>query len=71
MSKSASKPRPYTDVERARLLAPIVITTFGGKSWGGRVPYATLLSGAPGRRRNTEGDRYGNAADWSDLDGVK
>jgi hypothetical protein len=66
----ASKPatrRPYTEADRARLLAPIRIEHFGGKSWGG------ALSDPSDRdtSKRYAGDRYGYATDWVDLDNFK
>jgi hypothetical protein len=58
-------PRPYTDEERARLLAPIVIHQYGGKSWGGAAP-CTVDPGSS--RSKTGSERYGVSTDWADLD---
>jgi len=61
--------RPYTDADRARLLAPIAIRSFGGKSWGGAVPNSL---GIPTRNHRYTGeaasDRYVHSSDWSDVD---
>ena len=63
---SKPAPRPYTDEDRKRLLAPINIGKFGGKSWGGSFPANrdTTLD------RHSVDDRYGYATDWADLDSL-
>ena len=66
MPTTSGKPRPYTDEERAALLAPITIRQFGGKSWGGRIPYAKDFR--VGHKVASEDERYGDAGDWIDLD---
>jgi len=60
-------PRPYTEEDRRRLLAPIRgAQTYGGKTWGGAFP-----SNHDNRiARKSNGDRYGYVADRNDLDSL-
>jgi hypothetical protein len=57
-------PRPYTERDRAALLAPLNIGSFGGKSWGG-VSHTKHDHIRPGQ---TGEGRYGWTGDWPDLD---
>lgn len=70
ITNSKPVPRPYTDEDRARLLAPIPIrsfnTQYAGKSWGGAFP--ADRQAATGRRYS--GDRYGYVTDHRDLDAL-
>ena len=66
MSTINGKPRSYTDADRARLLAPITIRQYGGKLWGGRMPYAKDFG--VGCKVAGDDERYGDAGDWHDLD---
>ncbi len=59
------KDRPYTEEDRRRLLAPINITNFGGKSHAGSTTNRDVNLG-----KRQQGDRYGYAGDWADLDRI-
>lgn len=62
-TRHPSVTRPYTDEDRRRLLAPITISSFGGKSHAG-CSHASHDS----LRKGQQGDRYGFLGDWADLD---
>ena len=66
MSTTKGKKPVYTEADRTRLLAPITIRSFGGKSWGGAFPANRDV--AVGKKYND--DRYGYATDWADLDHI-
>lgn len=55
--------RVYSEADRRQLLAPIQIRSYGGKSWGGTATRDNDL-----KSRVQKHERYGWAADWSDLD---
>lgn len=57
--------RPYTEEDRARLLAPIVITHFGGKIHAG-FSTSSVSKGRP--TDDNTSDRYAQRCDWADLD---
>jgi hypothetical protein len=59
-------PRPYTEEDRRRLLAPISISYVGGKSHAG----STSASHENAFAKRQQGDRYGFSADWADLDRI-
>jgi len=65
--KGKLAPGPYTDADRARLLAPITIRSYGGKSWGGLNP-SNYTNGIGHRKQYADGDRYSHTCDWPDLD---
>jgi hypothetical protein len=61
-------PLVYTDAEQARLLAPISIRSFGGKSWGGAVPNSQHIPTRNHRHTGESFDRYAQSSDWADVD---
>lgn len=66
------KRRPYTEADRRKLLAPITIRSFGGKSWGGTYPVNSTENMRNYRHRLTGPDEtsYGYSADRRDLDAI-
>lgn len=62
---------PYTEQDRQRLLAPISITHFGGKSHAGSCASPKPFRGRGRPDEDNTSDRYAQAADWADLDNLK
>ncbi len=72
--KAKKAVRPYTDEDRARLLAPIQITTFGGKTFAGVSRSSGLMhhgGASKGDHDDIVSDRYAQRSDWADLDRIE
>lgn len=61
--------RPYTNEDRARLLAPITISCFGGRTHAGIcLASKNMAAGHGSRDEDNNSDRYAQRSDWADLD---
>lgn len=64
---TSSRP-PYTEEDRARLLAPISIQYVGGKTYAGTSATSGITHRGGARQEEDSSDRYAQRSDWADLD---